>query len=72
MRSVDWSKWLMAMKVEIKSVSTNQVWDLVEILREAKVVGYKWVHKMKHDSKWNVERFKAMLVAKGITQRNRL
>jgi hypothetical protein len=23
MRSVDWSKWLMAMKVEIKSVSTN-------------------------------------------------
>ena len=69
MRSVHSSKWLEAMKDEMKSMSSNSVWDLEEIPKGAKTVGCKWVYKIKHDSKGNVERFKARLVAKGFTQR---
>ena len=69
MRSVHSSKWLEAMKDEMKSMSYNGVWDLEEIPKGAKIVGCKWVYKIKHDSKGNVERFKARLVAKGFTQR---
>jgi hypothetical protein len=46
----------------------DQVLDLVEILKEAKRVGCKWVYKMKHDSKRNMERFKARLMAKDFTR----
>ena len=63
------SEWLSAMQEEMKSMSTNKVWDLVEIPQGAKTVGYKWVYKTKYDSKGNIERFKARLVAKGFTQR---
>jgi Reverse transcriptase (RNA-dependent DNA polymerase). len=69
MKSEHSSEWLKAMKDEIKSMSTNKVWDLVEIPEGAKTVGCKWVYKTKHDPKGNIERFKARLVAKGFTQR---
>jgi len=68
MRSVNSSKWTTTMEDEMKSMSANKVWDLEEIPKGAKTVGYKWVYKMKCDSKGNVERFKARLVAKGFTQ----
>jgi len=69
MRSVYSSKWLEAMKYEMKSMSSNGVWDLEEIPKGAKTVGCKWVYKIKRDSRGNVERFKARLMAKGFTQR---
>jgi hypothetical protein len=69
MKSRHSSEWLDAMKDEMKSMSTNDVWNLVEIPKGIKTVGCKWVYKTKHDSKGNIERFKARLVAKGFTQR---
>ena len=56
-RSADSSKWLEAMEDEIKSMKTNSVWNLETIPKGAKIVGYKWVYKTKHDSKGNIERF---------------
>jgi hypothetical protein len=50
-------------------MSSNDVWDLVDIPDEVKPVGCKWVYKIKCDSKGNVERFKARLIAKGFTQK---
>jgi hypothetical protein len=50
-------------------MSSNDVWNLVEIPDGAKRVGYKWVYKTKYDSKGKIERFKAKLVAKGFTQK---
>jgi hypothetical protein len=32
-------------------------------------VGYKWIHKIKHDSKENIDRFKTRLMTKDFTQR---
>jgi hypothetical protein len=69
MRSAYSSKWLDAMKDEMRSMSINKVWDLEEIPKGAKTVGCKWVYKTKCDSNGNIERFKARLVAKCFTQR---
>jgi high-affinity K+ transport system ATPase subunit B len=68
MRNSHSSKWLEAMEDEMKSMSSNDVWDLVEIFKGAKAVGCKWVYKIKRDSKGNIEKYKAQLVAKDYTQ----
>jgi hypothetical protein len=50
-------------------MSSNDVWNLLDIPDGVKLVGCKWVYKTKRDFKGNVERFKARLVAKGSTQK---
>jgi hypothetical protein len=69
MRSAHSEKWLKAMQDEMKSMSSNKVWDLETISKGAKTVGCKWVYKTKHDPKENIERFKARLVVKDFLQR---
>ena len=39
--------WYDAMKEEMESMAKNQVWDLVELTKEAIAIGYKWVYKTK-------------------------
>ncbi|KAL8140911.1 hypothetical protein V2J09_006932 [Rumex salicifolius] len=70
MKSDNFEKWLIVMKEELKSMSGNKAWDLVEWPKGAKTVGSKWVYKTKRDSKGNIERYKARLVAKGFTQKD--
>ena len=41
MRIVNSSKWTAVMEDEMKSTSINKVWDLEEIPKGAKTVGYK-------------------------------
>jgi hypothetical protein len=72
MRSEYSSKWLEAMEDEIRSMSSNRVWDLETIPKGAKTVGCKWVYKIKYDSQGNIDKFKARLVTKGYTQRERI
>jgi hypothetical protein len=72
MRSAHSSKWLAAMEDEMKSMSANKVWDLEIIPTGAKTIDCKWVYKIKYDSQGNIERFKARLVAKDFTQRERI
>jgi hypothetical protein len=67
MRSDHSSKWLETMEDKMRSMSINKVWDLEEISKGAKTVGCKWVYKTKCDSKGNIEKFKARLMAKGFT-----
>ncbi|KAJ9562492.1 hypothetical protein OSB04_007652 [Centaurea solstitialis] len=62
-------KWIEAMKEELNSMCINDVWELTEFPKFAKVVGNKWVFKTKLDQNGNVERYKARLVAKGFTQK---
>ena len=57
------------MEYEMKSMSSNDVWDLEDIPKGAKTVGCKWVYKTTYDSNGNVEKYKARLLAKGFTQR---
>ena len=56
--------WLNAMKEKFKSMEDNEVWDLVEFPKGIRTIGSKGIFKTKHDSKSNIKRYKAMLVAK--------
>ncbi|WVY98395.1 hypothetical protein V8G54_030546 [Vigna mungo] len=69
MSSKESNLWHNAMKDEMDSMSSNQVWDLVELRNGLKPIGCRWVFKTKKDSHGNIERYKARLVAKGFTQR---
>ena len=69
MRSVYSFKWQEAMEVEMNSMNTNNVWDFEEIPDGAKIVGCKRIYNIKRDSKGNVERYKARLLAKCFKQR---
>ena len=65
-QSSDSEKWIEAMKDEMKSMKDNGVWDLVELPEGVKPIGCKWIFR---DSKGNIIRHKACLVAKGFTQK---
>ena len=41
--SISSTKWVDAMNDELKSMVHNEVWDLVELPKGCKRVGYKWV-----------------------------
>ena len=58
-------KWLEAMKSEMDSMYTNQVWTLVEPPAGVNPIGCKWVFKKKTDMDGKVHTYKARLVAKG-------
>ncbi|KAL8097443.1 hypothetical protein AgCh_030536 [Apium graveolens] len=69
MSSVDSEKWHSAMKSEMESMYTNQVWTLVEAPEGVKPIGCKWVYKRKIGADDQVETYKARLVAKSFKQR---
>ena len=69
MADSDSSHWVKAMKTEMESMDSNQVWELVEPQANIKPIGCKWVYKRKEGSDGKVETFKARLVAKGFTQK---
>ena len=52
--SVHSSKWSNAMKDELKSMKDNGFWDLVMLPKGKKLIGCKWVVKIKWDPKGNV------------------
>ncbi|CAM8903118.1 unnamed protein product [Rhodiola kirilowii] len=47
----------------------NKVWELVPLPEGVKPIGSKWIFRTKRDAKGNVERYKALLVAKGFNQK---
>ena len=54
---------------EMKSLHSNDVWELVELPPDRRIVGSKWIFKRKIDADGAVERYKARVVAQGCTQR---
>ncbi|KAL0457764.1 UNVERIFIED_CONTAM: Retrovirus-related Pol polyprotein from transposon RE2 [Sesamum latifolium] len=65
---IDSEKWLEAIKSEIDSMGSNQVWTLLYPPKGVRPVGCKWVDKRKLEADGEVTAFKARLVAKGYTQ----
>jgi hypothetical protein len=41
------AQWKNVMKEEMDSLERNKTWDLVEIPKDGKFVGCKWVYKLK-------------------------
>ena len=65
----DATLWQRAMKTEMKSMYSNQVWTLVEAPNGVKPIGCKWVYKRKGEIDEKVEIFKLRLVVKGYNQK---
>jgi Reverse transcriptase (RNA-dependent DNA polymerase)/Integrase core domain len=61
-------RWRAAMQEEIESIECNNTWSLVEPVKGKKVIGLKWIYKLKKDSEGRVVKHKARLVAKGYVQ----
>lgn len=60
--------WRQAMKSEMESIEKNGTWELTELPPGHKVIGLKWIYKIKRDANGNIVKHKARLVAKGYVQ----
>lgn len=61
--------WKKAMDEEYAAHQENSTWELVDLPKDRKPLGNKWVFKAKRDSSGNVIRHKARLVVQGFLQR---
>eukprot|EP01018_Ginkgo_biloba_P000191 Gb_18961 [translate_table: standard] len=57
------------MQEEIDSIQKNQVWDLADLPEGKKVIGSRWLYKIKHNATGKVEKYKARLVSKGFSKK---
>jgi transposase InsO family protein len=59
--------WMHAMEAEMKSITENDTWDLVDLPEGRKAVGSKWVYKIKYSDQ-EEPIYKARIVARGFSQ----
>ncbi|KAK0578126.1 hypothetical protein LWI29_005411 [Acer saccharum] len=64
----DASKWELAMKDEMKSLVSNQTWELTELPKGKKTLQNKWVFRIKEEHDGS-KRYKTRLVVKGFQQK---
>ena len=62
-------KWKRAMEEEYKALQQNQTWHLVPKPAGKNSIDCKWVYKVKRKADGTIDRYKALLVAKGFRQR---
>ncbi|KAH9786678.1 retrovirus-related pol polyprotein from transposon RE1 [Citrus sinensis] len=61
-------KWYMAMKEEVDALHRNQTWTLVPSDSANKIVGNKWIFRVKYNPDGSISKYKARLVAKVLTE----
>src|SRR5215813_6954308 len=66
----DKDEWLKAKNLEMESMYSNSVWELVDQPDRVKSIGCKWIYKRKRGVDGKVQTIKARLVAKGYTQKD--
>jgi Reverse transcriptase (RNA-dependent DNA polymerase)/gag-polypeptide of LTR copia-type/Integrase core domain/GAG-pre-integrase domain/Zinc knuckle len=62
-------EWKKAMDKEIKSIQDLNTWELVPRPKDSKVIGSRWIFKIKRHADGTIERYKARFCAKGYTQK---
>ncbi|CAI7862087.1 unnamed protein product [Closterium sp. NIES-53] len=61
-------QWLAAEKAELESLLDRGTWTLEPLPKGKKLVGVKWVYRVKVKGDGSLDKFKARLVAKGYSQ----
>jgi len=56
------------MTKEFQALLANNIWELVPPTLGQKIIGWKWVYKIKYQSNGSIERYKAQLVTQGFHQ----
>ena len=64
----DAQKWMRAAQDEMDSLLEHGTWSLTKPPLGRKIIGSKWVFKIKHDENGEAERYKCRLVAQGYMQ----
>ncbi|CAJ2639359.1 unnamed protein product [Trifolium pratense] len=67
-QTTDASKWELAMKDEMKSLISNQTWEIAKLPMGKKALHNKWVYRVKEEHDGS-KRYKARLVVKGFQQK---
>ena len=62
------SEWKKALDNEYSSRMEHKTWDLVTAPEGRNIIDSKWVFKVKTNADGTIERHKARLVARGVTQ----
>lgn len=60
--------WTAAMEEEIGNCDITHTWDLVPYSPDMKVLGYRWVYRVKLKADGTLEKLRARLVAQGFGQ----
>lgn len=60
------------MAAELEASEQNHIWSIVPLPPNKKVVGCKWIFRIKYKADDSIERYKGKLVAKGYTQQQGL
>ena len=68
MKSPDKEQWAKAIQEELDFLKQNKVWETTPIPKDRKLIGCRWVFRIKTDAQGNLIHFKARLVAKGYSQ----
>lgn len=59
------------MDEEMKSITNNNTWELCNLPVGKKAIGLKWIYKTKSNAEGKIQKFKASVVAKGYSQKQR-
>ena len=69
MQSSNKAKWRLATEEEMTSLKKKGTWKLIEPPEKAKIIGRKWVFKLKKTAEGAVSKYEARLVAQGFSQK---
>ncbi|MBW0582504.1 hypothetical protein O181_122219 [Austropuccinia psidii MF-1] len=68
LKSEDKEAWMLAIEKELTTMNNLNVWEVVELRKEYKIVGTTWVFKLKRNHQNTVIEHKARLCAQGFMQ----
>ena len=59
---------IKSMDEEIDAIERNNTWDLVDFPEDKNCIGVKWIYKTKLNVDGDVEKYKEILIAQGLSQ----